>query len=150
MGFGNKCVWWIKACLESTRSSVLINGSLTMEFQLKHGLWKGDLCSFSIHFSYGTLHISMEDAIEAKKFSVINIGDICLSYLIYTDDVIVLGEWSQSNLVNILDIFNYFYLDLGLQISVLKSKLYSIGVIEAELNHFPDMAGCKGEKVSFM
>nr|GEY03425.1 RNA-directed DNA polymerase, eukaryota [Tanacetum cinerariifolium] len=43
-------------------------------------------------------HIAMEDAIEAKKFIGINIGNVCLSHLIYADDVIVLGEWSQFNL----------------------------------------------------
>lgn len=42
MGFGNKCVRWIKACLGSTRSSILVNGSPTMKFQLKRGLRKGD------------------------------------------------------------------------------------------------------------
>ncbi|GKA43832.1 RNA-directed DNA polymerase, eukaryota, reverse transcriptase zinc-binding domain protein [Tanacetum coccineum] len=42
MGFGNKCVRWIKACLESARSSVLVNGSPTMEFQLERRLRQGD------------------------------------------------------------------------------------------------------------
>ncbi|GKF97432.1 RNA-directed DNA polymerase, eukaryota, reverse transcriptase zinc-binding domain protein, partial [Tanacetum coccineum] len=136
MGFGNKCVRWIKACLESARSSVLVNGSPTMEFQLERGLRQGDpLALFLFILAMEGFYIALEDAIDAKKFIGINIGDICLLHLIYADDVIVLGEWSQFNLVNILDIFNCFYLASGLQISVMKSKLYGIGATEAELNH---------------
>nr|GEV34660.1 transposon Ty3-G Gag-Pol polyprotein [Tanacetum cinerariifolium] len=151
MRVGNKCVRWIKACLEYARSSVLVNGSPTMEFQLERGLRQGDpLAPFLFILAMKGFHIAMEDAIEAKKFIDINIGDVCLSHLIYADDVIVLGEWSQFNLVNILDIFNCFYFALGLQISVMKSKLYGIGATETKLNHLAGLAGCKGEKLPFL
>ncbi|GJU67882.1 RNA-directed DNA polymerase, eukaryota, reverse transcriptase zinc-binding domain protein [Tanacetum coccineum] len=41
-GFGNKWCSWIKACLNSSRASILINGSPTSEFSIKHGLRQGD------------------------------------------------------------------------------------------------------------
>ncbi|GKD53771.1 RNA-directed DNA polymerase, eukaryota, reverse transcriptase zinc-binding domain protein, partial [Tanacetum coccineum] len=76
-----------------------INGSTTMEFQLERGLRQGDpLAPFLFILAMEGFHIAMEDAIEAKKYIGINIGDACLSHLIYADDVIVLGEWSQFNL----------------------------------------------------
>ncbi|GJZ87630.1 RNA-directed DNA polymerase, eukaryota [Tanacetum coccineum] len=85
MGFGNKCMRW-KACLESARSSILVNGSPTMEFQLERELrQRNPLAPF-------LFILTTDDAIEAKKFSGINIGDLCLSHLIYADDVIVLRE----------------------------------------------------------
>nr|GEX52281.1 putative ribonuclease H protein At1g65750 family [Tanacetum cinerariifolium] len=128
----------------------ILDGPMILN-ELERDLRQRDpLAPFLFILAMEGLYIAMEDAIEAKKFSGIHIGDICLSHLIYADDVIVLGEWSHSNLVNILDIFNCFYLASGLQISVMKSKLYGIGVTEADLNHFADLAGCKGEKLSFM
>ncbi|GJS16765.1 putative RNA-directed DNA polymerase, eukaryota, reverse transcriptase zinc-binding domain protein [Tanacetum coccineum] len=41
-GFGNKWCSWIKACLNSSRASILINGSPTSEFSIKRGLRQGD------------------------------------------------------------------------------------------------------------
>ncbi|GJZ70611.1 RNA-directed DNA polymerase, eukaryota, reverse transcriptase zinc-binding domain protein [Tanacetum coccineum] len=41
-GFGNKLCSWIKACLNSSRASILINGSPTSEFSIKRGLRQGD------------------------------------------------------------------------------------------------------------
>nr|GEU49394.1 RNA-directed DNA polymerase, eukaryota, reverse transcriptase zinc-binding domain protein [Tanacetum cinerariifolium] len=93
MRFDNKRMRLIKACLESARSSVLVNGSPTMEFQLHRGLRQGDpLAPFLFILAMEGFHIAMKDVIEAKKIVGINIGDICLSRLIYSDDVIVLGE----------------------------------------------------------
>nr|GEY51691.1 RNA-directed DNA polymerase, eukaryota, reverse transcriptase zinc-binding domain protein [Tanacetum cinerariifolium] len=45
MGFGNDWRAWIRACLHSSRTSILVNGSLTPEFSLECGLRQGDpLC----------------------------------------------------------------------------------------------------------
>ncbi|GKB64193.1 RNA-directed DNA polymerase, eukaryota [Tanacetum coccineum] len=137
---------------------VILDGPMILNevvHTLKRKKKKAMIFKVDIAKAYDTLtmegfHIAMEDAIEAKKYIGINIGDVCLSHLIYADDVIVLGEWSQFNLVNILDIFNFFYLASGLQISVTKSKLYGIGATETELNHLDGLAGCKGEKLPFL
>lgn len=42
MGFGFKWRSWIQSCLCSARGSVLVNGSLTNEFQFYRGLRQGD------------------------------------------------------------------------------------------------------------
>ncbi|GKC78851.1 hypothetical protein Tco_1129625 [Tanacetum coccineum] len=41
MGFGRKWCAWIKGCLESSVTSILVNGSPTDEFKIRRGLRKG-------------------------------------------------------------------------------------------------------------
>ena len=41
-GFGSKWRGWIRECLHSARTSILVNGSPTSEFSLKRGLRQGD------------------------------------------------------------------------------------------------------------
>lgn len=42
MGFPDRWILWIKACLESASVFVLVNGSPTEEFHMKRGLRQGD------------------------------------------------------------------------------------------------------------
>jgi len=42
IGFCEKWISWIKACLESTLMSILVNGNPTKEFIPKKGLKQGD------------------------------------------------------------------------------------------------------------
>lgn len=42
MGFDNKWRLWIRGCLQSSYASVIINGSLTLEFEILKSLRQGD------------------------------------------------------------------------------------------------------------
>nr|GFA47727.1 hypothetical protein [Tanacetum cinerariifolium] len=50
-GFGDKWCTWIRSCLQSSRGSVIVNGSPTEEFQFYKGLKQGD--PLSPFFSHG-------------------------------------------------------------------------------------------------
>nr|GEX76546.1 RNA-directed DNA polymerase, eukaryota [Tanacetum cinerariifolium] len=56
-------------------------------------------------------------------------GSVILSHLFYADDAVFIGEWSDSNLDNMLRILNCFYLASGLRINVSKSQVLGIGVL---------------------
>jgi len=43
VGFCRKWIQWIRVCLESSTISVMVNGSLTKEFNPSRGLSQGDL-----------------------------------------------------------------------------------------------------------
>ncbi|GJV64184.1 RNA-directed DNA polymerase, eukaryota, reverse transcriptase zinc-binding domain protein [Tanacetum coccineum] len=103
LGFSSTWRKWIMAGLKSSRASILVNGSPTSEFSLKRGLRQGD--------------------------PLVKIGPlgIRLSHLFYADDVIILSEWNQCDMDNIIRILNVFYLASGLKINISKSNLYWIG-----------------------
>ncbi|KAL4559868.1 hypothetical protein LXL04_032014 [Taraxacum kok-saghyz] len=97
---------WIKTCLNSSRSSVLINGSPTKEFCLHRGLRQGDpLSHFLFILVLEGLHVAMEDATDAGLFFSLRVGaaNLKLSHLFYADDALFLGEWSKRNVENLYD-----------------------------------------------
>ncbi|GJU25669.1 RNA-directed DNA polymerase, eukaryota, reverse transcriptase zinc-binding domain protein [Tanacetum coccineum] len=76
------------------------------------------------------LHIALKDGLTANLFQGVKIGSskIWLSHLFYADDVIILSEWNQCDMDNIIRILNVFYLASGLKMNISKSNLYGVGV----------------------
>nr|GFC15625.1 hypothetical protein [Tanacetum cinerariifolium] len=94
MGIG--FIWrnWIKGCFNSTTSSVLINGSPSMEFSPERGLRQGDpLSPFLFLVVAEALHVVMEEAIEKNDFRGIRVAQnrntIC--HLQFADDFLFVG-----------------------------------------------------------
>nr|GEW82667.1 putative RNA-directed DNA polymerase, eukaryota, reverse transcriptase zinc-binding domain protein [Tanacetum cinerariifolium] len=81
-------------------------------------------------YSMEGLHVAMEDAIESNFFQGLRIGndEVSISHLLYADDVLFMGEWSSTNIHNLLIILHYFYVSSGLKINLHKSNLYGIRV----------------------
>nr|XP_043633384.1 uncharacterized protein LOC122604565 [Erigeron canadensis] len=130
MGFPVRWRNWMKDILNLSRASVLVNGSLTQEFQFSRGVRQGDPLSPYIFI------LAME--VLGDLFSkVVDTGNLCgiatpnagavVSHLIYTDDVLVLGEWSTNNFMNVIRILRCFYLISGLTMNPSKSKLFGLG-----------------------
>ncbi|GJU32050.1 RNA-directed DNA polymerase, eukaryota [Tanacetum coccineum] len=75
LGFGSKWRSWIKACLHSSRASILINGSPTSEFFIKRGLRQGDsLSPFLFILVMEGLHCAMSNAINSGIIRGIKLG----------------------------------------------------------------------------
>ncbi|GKD16835.1 putative RNA-directed DNA polymerase, eukaryota, reverse transcriptase zinc-binding domain protein [Tanacetum coccineum] len=118
-GFGNKWCSWIKACLNSSRASILINGSPTSEFSIKRGLRQGDPLS---------------------PF---------LFILVMEDDVIITTDWNAKDMDNIIRVLHVFYLASGLKINIHKSNIYGIGVNKDEVLSMASNAGCMAGDIPF-
>ena len=105
LGFGNKWRSWIRACLHSSRASVLVNGSPTSEFSIKRGLRQGDpLSPFLFILVMKGLHCALSTAVSSNLIHGINLGspDLTLSHLFYADDVIITTEWNPGDLDSII------------------------------------------------
>nr|GEV60252.1 cysteine-rich receptor-like protein kinase [Tanacetum cinerariifolium] len=104
LGFGSKWRYWIRACLSSSRASILVNGSPTLEFYIKHGIRKGDpLSSFLFILVMKRLH---------NALSTVGIG---------VSDVDVSSMASNSGCASGSFPFTYFGLPIGSNMSLTSS-----------------------------
>ncbi|GJY20836.1 putative RNA-directed DNA polymerase, eukaryota, reverse transcriptase zinc-binding domain protein [Tanacetum coccineum] len=152
LDFGLKWREWIKGCLRYARSSVLVNGSPTDEFEISRGLRKGDpLSPFLFILAMEGLHALICKAIDRGIYTGAYIGKdkLRILHLIYADDVIFTGEWSRKNAHNLLCILQCFYLVSGLKINVHKSSIMGICVSDADTSFMANAIGCGESKLPF-
>ncbi|GJV94140.1 ALP1-like protein [Tanacetum coccineum] len=102
-GFGNKWCSWIKACLNSSRASILINGSPTSEFSIKCGLRQGDpLSPFLFILVMEGLHNAFEEAVGNGLISVLILRILLIKlHLFYADDVNLKNGLESKDMINI-------------------------------------------------
>nr|GEV61673.1 RNA-directed DNA polymerase, eukaryota [Tanacetum cinerariifolium] len=151
--FGNKWCAWIRGCLESSMASILVNGSPTDEFHVKRGLRQGDpLSPFLFILVMEGLHMVIEKAISTGRFPEINVGmdNILVSYLLYANNAIFLGEWSNTNINIILLLLRCFFLASGLKINLSKCKLMAVGVSTTEAQQMASIIGCEETTLPFV
>ncbi|GKB93516.1 putative RNA-directed DNA polymerase, eukaryota, reverse transcriptase zinc-binding domain protein [Tanacetum coccineum] len=145
LGFGLKWRFWIHGCLKNARSSVLVNGSPTSEFELFKGLRQGDpLSPLLFILVMEGLHVITCKSVDLGLFRGVLNGryNLSISHLMYVDDVIFLGEWSQSNIQNLLCMLRCFFLVSGLKINVQKSNISGVSVPDEDAADMAKIVGC--------
>ncbi|GKA99023.1 RNA-directed DNA polymerase, eukaryota, reverse transcriptase zinc-binding domain protein [Tanacetum coccineum] len=91
-GFGEIWCNWIQSCLQTSRGSVLVNGSHTREFQFHKGLKQGDpLSPFLFILVMESLHISFQ-------------------------------RWNQDNIDTLIHVLDIFHRASGLRINMSKKS----------------------------
>ncbi|GJV85542.1 putative RNA-directed DNA polymerase, eukaryota, reverse transcriptase zinc-binding domain protein [Tanacetum coccineum] len=143
---------WIKACLESSWTSILINGSPTSEFNVRRGLRQGDpLSPFLFLIIMEGLHVALTNSVHNGLIRSINIGtsDINLSHLFFADDVIITTDWSTHDLDNIIRIFQVFFLASGLKFNIQKSSICGIGVSTNDIQIMAANTRCSASSFPF-
>nr|GFA79385.1 cysteine-rich receptor-like protein kinase [Tanacetum cinerariifolium] len=89
MGFSEKWITWIKGCLYSATSLVLVNGSPTREFHINRGLRQGDpLSPFLFIIAMEGLHVAVEDDISTGLYRGLTVNTLTLSHFFFADDAL--------------------------------------------------------------
>jgi hypothetical protein len=137
VGFGDKFISWILACVTSANFVVLINGEATSFFKSERGLRQGcplspylfilimEGLSLLLTHSYLAHHIS---GIKVSKF-------IHVFLLMFVDDVLILTKADFAEWQLIQDILHLFSLVSGLSINYSKSSAHHWGLSGPELHH---------------
>ncbi|MFS8007526.1 putative RNA-directed DNA polymerase [Helianthus anomalus] len=152
MGF--PCVWceWVHAILSSARSAVLVNGSPTFDFQCEKGMRQGDpLSPFLFLIVMEVLSCCFEKAVMIGVVPGVylpNNGPV-LSHLFYADDALIIGDWREDTIKNIVRILRGFHICSGLKINLSKSNIYGIGSSEVELDLMAARIGCNKDVLPF-
>ncbi|GKC22495.1 RNA-directed DNA polymerase, eukaryota, reverse transcriptase zinc-binding domain protein [Tanacetum coccineum] len=150
-GFSQKWISWIRGCLSSARTSIIVNGSPTKEFSLKRGLRQGDPISpFLFLLIMEGLHVAVNDATSTRIFRGAKVGSLQISHIFFAYDVIFLGEWSRKNVTAIVHILQCFYRVSGLRLNLRKSNLYGIGVEFSEVQRLALLNGCNPNTIPFV
>nr|GEX73688.1 putative RNA-directed DNA polymerase, eukaryota, reverse transcriptase zinc-binding domain protein [Tanacetum cinerariifolium] len=152
LGFGIKWRSWLKSGLVSSRTSILVNGSPTSEFSLKRGLRQGDpLSALLFIIVLEALHMALKDGQAANLFHGVKVGSsgFHISHLFYTDDVIILSDWNQNDMDNIIQILNIFYIASGLKINIHKLNIFGVGVSLNEINSMAANTRCTTGSLPF-
>ncbi|GKA15791.1 RNA-directed DNA polymerase, eukaryota [Tanacetum coccineum] len=132
-------------------ASILVNESPSSEFPFYCGLKQGDpLAPFLFILIMESLHISFSRAAKEGFFNGIQINETTnISHLFYADDAVFIGEWSDSNMENIVKILKCFFLASGLKINIQKSQVLGVGVPRTRVIQAASKIGCAVLKSPF-
>ncbi|GJZ89135.1 RNA-directed DNA polymerase, eukaryota, reverse transcriptase zinc-binding domain protein [Tanacetum coccineum] len=149
--FGTKWRGWIQNCLHSSRGSILVNKSPTDEFQFQKGLKQRDpLSLFLFILIMKSLHLSFQKLVDEGLFKGRSLSSsLQLSHLFYVDDVIFMGQWSDSNITTIVHALKCFHKASGLRMNLHKSTLLGVFVVDEKVNRAALKMGCSTFKMPF-
>ncbi|MFS7909622.1 putative RNA-directed DNA polymerase [Helianthus anomalus] len=153
MGFPDRWCNWIYGVLSSASSSVLVNGSPTIEFECTKGIRQGDpLSPFLFILVMEALSGLFRKASDIGVFKGIQLpnGGPILTHLLYADDVMVMGEWEDTNFKSVMRMLRVFYLCSGLKINIHKSSLFGTGISREMIKDQAESMRCKFGDIPFI
>ena len=136
MGFGTKCINWIKRCISTTSFSVLINGSPAGFFNISRGLRQGDPLSpylFIIGMEVFSLLVdkaALWGFLSRHRITNINGEGLQITHLLFADDTLVFCKDSRDKLAYLSWILMWFEAISGLRINLEKGLILLVGTVE--------------------
>ncbi|XP_020220498.1 uncharacterized protein LOC109803368 [Cajanus cajan] len=146
MGFGPTWVSWMRECVCLTKSSVLINGSPTEEFNVGRGLRQGDPLSpflFLIAAEGLNQMVQLAVSLDLWKSFIVGKDKIQISHLQFADDTLLLTQGDWRSLETIKAILQNFELVSGLKVNFSKSNLIGMNMPDQWLEQGANLLNCR-------
>lgn len=142
------CKWcnWIKSLWESTRISILVNGTPSREFSPQGGLRQGDPISPLLFNLAGEVLNAMLTLAASRgifKGILMRKGAGQITHLQFADDTVVFLDGSEESAKGIKRVLQCFQLVSGLKINYNKSNLYADHRFSNEALSAANILGCK-------
>jgi len=142
---------WIKECVCTSTTSVLVNGSPKDEFPLERGLRQGDpLSPFLFLLATEGLNVLMKALVEANVFTGYSVGGanlVVVSHLQFADDTLLLGKKIWANVRALRAGLVLFEAMTGLKVNFHKSSLVGVNINASWMSEAASVLGCKVGKV---
>ncbi|XP_056685901.1 uncharacterized protein [Spinacia oleracea] len=130
LGFPDKFVKWIMACLCSVSYSILVNGFPSKPIPAQKGLRQGDPMSpflFAIGMEYLSRCLSSLNNSKGFRFHP-RCKRIELTHLMFADDLLMFARGDDASVSLLFEAFSKFSAASGLEANMMKSELYLAGV----------------------
>jgi len=145
---------WIKKCIGTATTSVLVNGSPTYEFPLKRGLRQGDpLSPFLFLLAAEGFNILMNSLSSNHFFHGYKVGSVdptVVSHLQFADDTLLIAEKSWANVRAMRVVLILFETISRLKVNFTKSQLIGANVQGFWLNEATLVLKCKVGNLPFV
>ncbi|CAJ2656345.1 unnamed protein product [Trifolium pratense] len=151
MGFAQRWLKWMRACIFTSFMSVLVNGSPTADFVVGKGLRQGDpLSPFLFLIVAEGLTRLMQKAVDNGNYHGFKVhDDLQFHTLQFADDTVLVGEGKWENLWSLKTVLRSFELVSGLKVNFYKSKLYGINLDDNFLSAASSFLHCEVESIPF-
>ncbi|CAN1293082.1 LINE-1 retrotransposable element ORF2 protein [Linum perenne] len=143
MGFPDKFIGWLRACVVTASYSVSVNGGLHGFFPAKKGVRQGDPLSpylFVIAIEGLSRLLDIEGSSRRLPFHP-QCLKLKLTHLAFADDMMIFSNGSVYGLETIVSVLEKFAGWSGLKVNPDKCEIFSAGIPSCALNHMRSFSG---------
>ncbi|CAN1848719.1 LINE-1 reverse transcriptase homolog, partial [Linum perenne] len=126
LGFNDVWCGWIRACVQTVRFSVLLNGALTDQFYPSRGIRQGDPISpFLFILLTNSLSRLIQKGVSTGTLKRLKLNKRCptLTHILFADDTILFGDASVSEADEILKTMREYEHRTAQEINIQKSTV---------------------------
>lgn len=152
MNFDQKWITWIRALLESTKMSILINGSPTEEFRPRRGLRQGDPIAPYLYLLIGEVLCKLINrAVERGKYKGVKFDfhQKPVTHFQYADDTVLFVKNDENVISEVKKLLLLFQAITGLAVNFKKSLVYHASNDTSKLASATQILGCQAGEVPF-